>query len=92
MLPWRNAVLLLASLAFYAWGDLANLPILLCYIVLNWWAGLAMADPRRARAVAALGIAGNLGLLLVFKYAGFSAEQANGLGALLGLPPLPVTL
>ena len=44
VLPWRNAVLLLASLAFYAWGDLAHLPILLVYIVVNWAAGLAMAD------------------------------------------------
>ena len=47
VLPWRNAVLLVASLAFYAWGDLANLPILLVYILVNWAAGLAMADPRR---------------------------------------------
>lgn len=90
VLPWRNAVLLLVSLVFYAWGDLGNLPILLAYIVLNWAAGLAMADPRRRDLVAAAGIAGNLGLLLVFKYAGFAATQANGLGALLGLPGLPV--
>lgn len=90
VLPWRNLVLLLASLVFYAWGDLANLPILLAYILLNWWAGLAMADPRRTRAVAILGIAGNLGLLLVFKYAGFVVAQLNVLGALASLPALPV--
>jgi alginate O-acetyltransferase complex protein AlgI len=90
VLPWRNAVLLLASLAFYAWGDLAHLPILLVYIVVNWAAGLAMADPRRRGAVAVLGIGANLGLLLVFKYAGFVGAQVNVAGGLLGLPAVPV--
>lgn len=90
VLPWRNAVLLVASLAFYAWGDLANLPILLVYILVNWWAGLAMADPRRTGIVAVIGIAANLGLLLVFKYAGFVVAQVNAAGALLGLPAMPV--
>ena len=51
VLPWRNAVLLLASLAFYAWGDLANLPILLVYILVTWAAGLAMALARGVRDV-----------------------------------------
>lgn len=39
----RNAVLLLLSLAFYCWGGLRLLPVLLVSCVLNWGAALLAA-------------------------------------------------
>jgi len=86
LLPVPNLVLLLASLLFYAWGDPARLPLLLFCIALNWGFGLAIgrADPG-ARVWLGLGIAGNLALLLYYKYAGFLVAQWAVVAPLVGL-------
>ena len=75
MRGWRNAVLLVFSLLFYAWGDPAHLALLAAAIVLNWALGLAVGAarerrPRLATALAALGIVADVGALALFKYAG----------------------
>ena len=91
-LPAPNLVLLGASLLFYAWGDPARLPLLLVCILLNHAAGLAIErDAGRARLWLALGVAGNLALLLYFKYAGFLVAQWAVLAPHLGLaaPAVP---
>lgn len=88
LLPWPNAVLLIGSLLFYAWGDLAGLPILLVCIVLNWGCGIAVG--ARVKGALAAGVAGNLALLVWFKYAGFLTVQAGGVAVALGLAPPPV--
>ena len=77
----RNGVLLLFSLAFYAWGGLRLLPVLLAGCLLNWAAGLLLTPGRRHRrgvfwAAAAL----NLLPLLYFKYTGFLLDNLNALG------------
>ena len=88
LLPWPNAVLLIGSLLFYAWGDLARLPVLLLCILLNWGAGLAVG--ARTRGALTVGVTGNLGLLIWFKYAGFIATQLGTAATALGLSPPPV--
>ena len=46
---------------------------------------------RRERAYLILALAINLGILVIFKYAGFFADSADGLLALLGLgQPVPI--
>jgi alginate O-acetyltransferase complex protein AlgI len=74
-LPFRNLTLLLASLFFYAWGELEFVGLLVGSVALNYLAGLAISreGPRRRAALVA-GIAANLLLLGIFKYAGFVAE------------------
>ena len=74
----RNGVLLLFSLAFYAWGGLRLLPVLLAGCLLNWAAGLVLTPGRRHRrgvfwAAAAL----NLLPLLYFKYTGFLLDRKS---------------
>ncbi len=91
-LPWPNAVLLVASLIFYAWGDPTRLPLLLFCILLNYGFGLWIGrrpnpSDRAHRWLLALGVAANLALLLVFKYAAFAASQID---ALLGSEVLTV--
>jgi alginate O-acetyltransferase complex protein AlgI len=92
LLPAPNLVLLLASLLFYGWGDPARLPLLLFCILLNYGAGLAIgrAGPT-ARIWLALGVAGNLALLLFYKYAGFFVAQWAALAPLAGFsaPEIP---
>ena len=90
LLPWKNFVLLLVSLAFYAWGDLASLPVLLVYIVVNYVIGRLMERPGWRGSGAVLGVVANLGLLITYKYAGFLVTQANVVLASLGAGVLPV--
>ena len=85
----RNGVLLLFSLAFYAWGGLWLLPVLLANCLVSWAAGLLLAPGRRGRrAVFWTGVGLNLLPLLCFKYTGFLAENLNALGLKLKIPGL----
>ena len=85
----RNAVLLLFSLAFYAWGGIRLLPVLLASCVLNW-AGALLAAPGKPRRKAAYGtaLALNIAMLGYFKYTGFLAAYLNALGAGLTVPAI----
>ena len=85
--PWRNAVLLLASLVFYAWGEPKYVMLMLLAALIAWLGGLGLAAPAlqgRPRARKALYIATIMLLtanLFIFKYLNFAADN---LGALLG--------
>ena len=90
---WRNVFLLAANLVFYGWGEPWFLPIILVTAVANWLIGrriaaCAEAGTRRLWLGAALVL--DLGLLVVFKYAGFLLDTM-GLGQALAKPlPLPL--
>lgn len=90
----RNTLLLLASLLFYAWGEGFFVLVMLGSIAFNYLVGLLLEagrGRRRLRPLALLlGVAGNLALLIVFKYAGFLVTNLNLLLAGLKLPALPV--
>ena len=85
----RNAIMLLFSLAFYAWGGVRLLPALLASCVLNW-AGALLAAPGRPRRQAAYGtaLALNIAMLGYFKYTGFLVTNLNALGADLAVPSI----
>ena len=71
----RNAVLLLASLFFYAWGEPVYVFLMLMSILLNYAAGLFLARPsKHAKAILTLSVVYNIGILFVFKYLGFACE------------------
>lgn len=83
----RNAVLLAFSLAFYAWGGLRLLPVLLASCAVNWAAALLVSPGRRRRRAAlAAALALNLGMLGYFKYTGFLVGNLNVLGLELEAP------
>jgi alginate O-acetyltransferase complex protein AlgI len=97
---WRNAVLLAASVAFYAWGELAYLPLIAASAVFNWAIGRAIGaatDPGRRRRRLAVAVFANLAVLAVFKYGNFAVDNLNlalvALGAstiALAAIPLPI--
>ena len=93
---WQNALLLAASLFFYAWGGPKYLLLMLASITLNWAGGFAIAafppgsHPRRMALAAFL--AANLGLLGWFKYYGFFAGILRRLPGLGGIPALDIAL
>jgi D-alanyl-lipoteichoic acid acyltransferase DltB (MBOAT superfamily) len=85
------AALALASLGFYGWWSLWNVPLLVGSIGANWLVGRALyARPRRGLLLA--GIAANLALLGVFKYAGFFLDNLAALGGPKGALSLALPL
>ncbi len=89
----HNAVLLLASLFFYAWGEKALVSILVLSIVANWGLGLWVARAKRdggGRGVVALAVVFNVGMLVLFKYADWlwslGGEALAALGVLHAAP------
>ena len=84
----RNGVLLLASLAFYAWGEARYLPLILASVAFNWFFGRAIGgteDARIRRRWLAVAIAANLLTLGIFKYANFAVANVNALAPVLAL-------
>ncbi len=91
----RNGVLLLASLIYYAWGEATFVRLVLYSIVSNYLFGLAiqwLRSPLARRAVLALAVVLNMGLLLWFKYANFAVGSTNDLLVLLHSKHAPLVL
>jgi alginate O-acetyltransferase complex protein AlgI len=90
----RNAMLLVLSLLFYAWGERQWMIVMLASIVFNWLGALAVdrwRERREQRWVLALVIATNLAALAYFKYAGFALGNVNALLEALGWRKLDAT-
>lgn len=93
----KNAVLLLSSLVFYAWGEPKYVFLMLASITSGYIFGLLIEKSRSDRKKAKLFLAGSvaisLGLLLYFKYADFfigNFNAATGLSVPLLRLSLPV--
>ena len=86
----REWVMIGLSLAFYAYGDVRFLPLLITTILLNWGLGLVLHADRRAVWMW-LGVLANLGVLGYFKYRNFFMDT---LMAVVGqdYQPLPLVL
>src|SRR5262245_583740 len=82
----RNTVLLLASLFFYTWGERQYAVVLIGSIIGNYVAGMLLAKTRSKWLLAAA-IAGNMLLLIGFKYANFLQDNLNLLLCWMDLPP-----
>lgn len=88
----RNAVVVVFSLLFYAWGEPVYVLLMLGCVVVNYFAGIGIADSQGwlRRVGLAVGVFNNLLILGVFKYAGFITSQLGGLG--LHVPAFDVRL
>lgn len=77
---YRNYLLLLASLFFYAWGEPTYVVIMLVSIGANYLCGL-LVDEKRADKVRVAGVVisviFNICMLGVFKYSGFFVKNIN---------------
>ena len=74
----KNAVLLLASLIFYGWGELRLLPLMVFTILLCYVCGLGIERSRNRKKLWLLAsIVISVGLLGVFKYADFFIGSLN---------------
>lgn len=76
----KNAVLLLCSLLFYAWGGVSLSLILVFSLLINYFSGRWIAASVAKKKLAlSIGVSLNLALLVVFKYANFIVENVNHL-------------
>ncbi len=81
----KNAVLLIASLLFYAWGEPKFVVLMVLSVLGNYLFGIAIHREhnfaRKGRWFLVLSVLFNLGLLFYFKYFGFVTEA---IGSLIG--------
>lgn len=95
---FQNYLLLVASLAFYMWGEWRFAGILILSTLFDYGMGLLIgyfrSKERKHAAVAALTVtvAGNLLVLGVFKYSGLLVRSINSLGASLRVPSFVLPL
>ena len=81
-LRWRNGVLVVFSLVFYAWGEPVMVLLLIGTTLFNYIVARLMdrtRSPRGKKLWLVLGVAGSLAGLLYFKYAGFFLSTLTGL-------------
>ena len=76
----KNAVLLLVSLVFYAWGEPRYIAVMLASVALGYVFGLLIErfrGKRAAKVFLALSVASSLAFLVYFKYADFFITNWN---------------
>ncbi|OLR89780.1 MBOAT family O-acyltransferase [Actinokineospora bangkokensis] len=87
---WRNAIIAVASLFFYAAGAGSTTLLLLTCMAVNYVAGLWLEPDewdtsRSRRRTLLIGVVGfDVLVLVVWKYAGFATEQLAGFARILG--------
>ena len=78
---WRNTILVLASIVFFAWSDLSHLPLLAVLVLFNYFYGLMIAKSNqkglttRSKLHMWTAVTINILLLCFYKYTGFFAES-----------------
>ncbi len=95
---YKNIILALSSLVFYAWGEPVWVVLLIISAAADYIHGLIIARYRRTRRGAARcalisSVVLNIGVLAVFKYSGFIIENINrltGLGIAVPAFTLPI--
>jgi alginate O-acetyltransferase complex protein AlgI len=96
---FRNGILAVFSIAFYAVGGKEFVLLLLVLMLMNYAAGLAIGALRNRpggprwltpKGVLVTVVAGDLAVLAVWKYAGFASAAIDSLGRALGGGSSPV--
>ena len=77
---WKNGVLIVFSLIFYAWGEPFWIILLLGSVVVNYFCGLLIErfrDTKYSKAGVIISLVFSLGALALFKYTDFIVENLN---------------
>lgn len=89
----RNAVLVVFSLIFYAWGEPTYVFLMIISVFINYLVGIGIDKQERHRKLAlVIGLVCNLLILGTFKYAGFIAESLNYIGIPLPIPHIALPI
>ena len=81
--PYRNYILLAASLLFYAYGEPAFVFVMIASIAVNYGLAVWIADQKQenhkrfAGCLLAAAVVANIGILFIFKYLDFAITSLN---------------
>lgn len=90
---FKNTVLVIFSLLFYAWGEPIYVFLMIGCVLISYTAGIAIDKAKkRAKAALAIGIGANLLILGIFKYAGFFAQTLCDLGMQVSIPNIALPI
>ena len=82
---WRNLVLFLSSLIFYAWGEPVYIILMMVSVLVSYTGGILIerfrqeGNNRKAKAAMVVCVAVSLALLAFFKYVDFAVKTVNSL-------------
>ena len=88
----RNAVLVLFSLLFYAWGEPVYVLLLLASVTVNYFVGLGIGNAKRRKTALVVGLVFNLGVLATFKYLSFFCTELLSLGIPVRVPQIALPI
>lgn len=72
----QNAILIVMSVLFYAYGEPKYVLLMLISVLCNWWFGLQMKDEPK-KGIMVMAVVLNIGLLFVFKYLDLTIAGIN---------------
>lgn len=84
----RNALLAVASIVFYAWGEPRFVILMLLSVTVNFFLAIGIDRSVHRSALMAIAVTINLSLLAVFKYANFVVDNLNAVWVPLGVSPV----
>ena len=92
----KNALLVVASLVFYAYGEPVYVVLMIVSTIVNWAFGVALgrvSETRARKVLVAVAVIVNLAFLAVFKYAGMAVATLNGaFGLAIPLPDIALPI
>ena len=96
-LKYKNIILCLSSLLFYAWGEPVYIVLMILSIVFNYFIGIDIEEnvlnEKKKKFALLLGLGFNIFALGFFKYSGFLVDSFSGLfGFEADYSPLPLPI
>ncbi len=79
-IKFKNVILLISSLFFYAWGEPVFIIALMGGIVVNFILGIMIETLRHRKALLFISVSFNLGILFIFKYMSFVTSELSKIG------------
>lgn len=79
---WKNVLLIIASLLFYAYGEPVYVLLMILSTVINYLGARALNTVPQKKLILTVVVVLNLGMLGVFKYTGFVLNTLNEIGGL----------
>lgn len=74
---YTNVMLLLASIAFYAWGEPKYIFLMMLSIIANYIFGIKVSDSKDKKIWVVLSVIYNISILGIFKYSNFFVDNIN---------------
>ncbi len=91
--PFSNAVLIVFSLIFYAWGEPVYILLMLASVLMNYVVGICIGGgEKRSKAALVVGVILNIAVIGVFKYADFLVGTLNFFGLPLNKPGIALPI